>query len=215
MAHQPAQPRPDEGQPERNGPAERDGGRATDAEGRLHARLLAGEEDALAELYARYGPLVYAVAVRLVRDRAVAEDVIQDVFVQVWRRPASYDPRAGTLRAWLAMLARRRAIDAIRRAARQRRRPATEPEPPPDPAEAAVHAALTSSVRAAVEALPEAQRTAVLLAYAGGLTAREIANRLGVPEGTVKSRLRLGLRRISRLLAAEGFVADRPGRHHV
>jgi RNA polymerase sigma-70 factor (ECF subfamily) len=182
-----------------------------EVERRLHAGLVAGEEAALTELYARYGPLVYAVAVRLVRDSAAAEDVVQDVFVQVWRRPASYDPAAGTLRAWLAMLARRRAIDAIRRSARQRRRSTAEPEPAPDPAEAAVRSALASSVRAAVGALPEAQRTAVLLAYAGGLTAREIAARLGVPEGTVKSRLRLGRRRITRLLAAEGFVPDGPG----
>jgi RNA polymerase sigma factor (sigma-70 family) len=129
------------------------------------------------------------------------------------RRPATYDPAAGTLQTWLAMLARRRAIDAIRRAARQQRRAAAERGPvptAPDPAEAAVDAALTASLRAAVDALPEVQRTAVLLAYAGGLTAREVAARLGIPEGTAKSRLRLGLRRISRLLAAEGFL-DQPG----
>jgi RNA polymerase sigma-70 factor (ECF subfamily) len=185
-----------------------------EAERRLHSGLLAGEAAALTELYERYGSLVYAVAVRLVRDPATAEDVIQDVFEQVWRRPGSFDPAAGTLPAWLAMLARRRAIDAIRRAARHQRRAARQlaaVPAAPDPAEAAVDAALTSSVRAAVDALPAAQRTAVLLAYAGGLTAREIAARLGVPEGTVKSRLRLGLRRIARLLAAEGFLEEAPG----
>jgi RNA polymerase sigma-70 factor (ECF subfamily) len=176
---------------------------------RLRARLVAGDEGALAEVYGRYGPLVFAVALRLVRDCATAEDVAQDVFVQVWRRPAAFDPAAGPLPAWLAMLARRRAIDAIRRAARQQRRADAERSAVPagpDPAEAAVEAALTASVRAAVNALPAPQRTAVLLAYAGGMTAREIAGRLGVPEGTVKSRLRLGLRRITRLLADEGFL---------
>jgi RNA polymerase sigma factor (sigma-70 family) len=183
------------------------GGR--EAELRLHAGLLAGEPAALAELYERYGSLVYAVALRLVRDPAAAEDVIQDVFEQVWRRPGGYDPAAGPLPAWLALLARRRAIDAIRRSARQQRRVASQPaaaNTAPDPAEAAVDAALASSLRAAVEALPPAQHTAVLLAYGAGLTAREIATRLGIPEGTVKSRLRLGLRRLGRLLAADGFV---------
>jgi RNA polymerase sigma-70 factor (ECF subfamily) len=183
-----------------------------DPERRLHAGLLAGEEAALVELYERYGPLVYAVAVRLVRDPAAAEDVIQEVFVHVWRRPATFDPAAGTLQTWLAMLARRRAIDTIRRVARQQRRAAVETRAvptAPDPAEAAVDAALTTSVRAAVDALPAAQRTAVLLAYADGLTAREIATRLGIPEGTAKSRLRLGLHRITRLLADQGFLDNR------
>jgi RNA polymerase sigma factor (sigma-70 family) len=129
-----------------------------DPERRLHASLIAGEEGALTELYERYGALVFAVAVRLVRDPATAEDVVQEVFVQVWRQPAGFDPAAGTLPTWLAMLARRRAIDAIRRSARQQRRADAETEAVPagpDPAEAAVEAALTTSVRAAVAALPE------------------------------------------------------------
>jgi RNA polymerase sigma factor (sigma-70 family) len=178
-------------------------------ERRLHAGLLARDHGALADLYNRYALLVYAVAVRLARDPAIAEDVTQEVFVQVWTRPEAFDPAAGTLQAWLAMLARRRAIDAVRRTARQRRRAAAEsgePETAPDPADAAVNAAVHKSVRAAVDALPAAQRTVVLLAYVGGFSAREIAERLGIPEGTAKSRLRLGLRRIGRLLAADGFV---------
>lgn len=181
-----------------------------DPEDWLHAGLVAGDEQALTEVYERYAALVFTVALRLVRDPASAEDVVQEVFVQVWRQPAMFDPAAGTLRSWLAMLARRRAIDAIRRSARQRRRAEAAGAPPAgtDPAEAAIDAALASSVRTAVAALPDAQRTAVLLAYAGGLTAREIAARLGVPEGTVKSRLRLGLGRITRLLADEGFIGD-------
>lgn len=178
-----------------------------DPDRRLHAGLLARKEAAITELYDRYAPLVHSVAVRLVRDPASAEDVTQEVFVQVWARPEAYDPAAGGLPGWLAMLARRRAIDAVRRSARQRRRAAGRagPADPPDPAQAAVDAVLTDRLRAAVRALPEPQRTAVLLAYAGGLTAREIAGRLGIPEGTAKSRLRLGVRRVARLLAANGY----------
>jgi RNA polymerase sigma-70 factor (ECF subfamily) len=177
---------------------------------RLHAGLLARKEAAITELYERYAPLVRGVAARLVRDPAAAEDVVQEVFVQVWTRPEAYDPGAGPLPGWLAMLARRRAVDAVRRAARQRRRAEARAGlvAAPDPAEAAVDAVLTDRLRAAVRALPEPQRVAVLLAYAGGLTGREIAARLGIPEGTAKSRLRLGLRRIARQLAANGFGTE-------
>jgi RNA polymerase sigma factor (sigma-70 family) len=170
--------------------------------------LVARDERALAELYERYAPLVHRVAARLLHDPVAAQDVVQEVFEQMWRRPRAYDPAAGSLRGWLALLARRRAIDAIRQTARQRRRAlaADRAGDPPDPADAAVDASLTRHLRAAVQALPEPQRVAVLLAYAGGHTAREIADRLGIPEGTAKSRLRLGLRRISRAMAEDGLL---------
>jgi RNA polymerase sigma factor (sigma-70 family) len=170
--------------------------------------LVARDEAALTDLYERYAALVHTVAVRLLRDPVAAQDVVQEVFEQVWRRPDGYDPAAGSVRSWLALLARRRAIDAIRHTARQRRRAvgAAAPGDPPDPAEAAVDASLARDLRAAVRALPEPQRVAVLLAYVGGHTAREIAERLGIPEGTAKSRLRLGLRRISRALAERGLL---------
>jgi len=177
----------------------------------LHDRLLAGEEAALVELYDRHATLVYRIAVRLLRDPAAAEDVTQEVFVAVWLRPDRFDPGSGTLQAWLAMLARRRAVDAVRLAARQRRRATEQADlrSPPDPAEQAEAGAVTNSLRKAVAALPEAQRRVVLLAYAGGHTTREIAALLGIPLGTAKSRLRLGLRRIAKLLSDDGFLDDR------
>jgi RNA polymerase sigma factor (sigma-70 family) len=179
----------------------------SDDDAKLQVRLLAGEEAALTELYDRYAGPLHRVAAQLLRDPVAAQDVVQEVFEQIWRRPEAYDPAAGPLRGWLMMLARRRAIDAVRRSARQRRRAAEQPAGTvPDPAEEAVQATLTRSVRAAVAALPEPQRKAVLLAYAGGHTAREIAALEGIPEGTAKSRLRLGLRRIGRRLAEDGLL---------
>jgi len=186
--------------------------RGCDWEWQLRARLLAGEEAALTELYDRYGALVFGVAARLVRDPASAEDVSQEVFAHVWSRPAAFDPGCGTLRGWLTTLAHRRAVDAVRRAVREQRCAVAHgglSPSPPDPADCAVAAAVASGVWSAVDALPATQRTPILLAYAGGLTARQIAERLGIPEGTVKSRLRLGLRRLARLLAAGGFTDER------
>jgi RNA polymerase sigma-70 factor, ECF subfamily len=176
---------------------------ATDA--LLAARLVAGDERALGEIFDRLGAAVYGAALRVLGDPAGAQDVAQDVFVELWCHPGRYDPGAGTLRTYLAVLARHRAVDLIRselrRIARQERTHRLSPEqPPPLPADEVVAAEAASMVRAAVELLPESQRQVIELAYFGGLSYREVAVAAGIPEGTAKSRLRLALAKLETVL---------------
>jgi RNA polymerase sigma factor (sigma-70 family) len=177
----------------------------------LRARLLAGEEAALKELYDQFSPMVYGLALRVTGDRTAAEDITQDVFVHVWERPWSFDPSRGRLRGWLATIAHHRAIDHLRRVKVRRRYAAVEggqQPPPPSPEEAAVAAAVATRVRAALRDLPAPQQAAVVLAYFEGKTFRQVAEITGVPEGTAKSRLRLGLRRVADRLRSEGITVD-------
>ena len=174
----------------------------------LAARLAAGDERALAELFTAAGHAVYGAAVRLVGDHAVAEDVVQDIFVDLWCNPERYDPGLGSLRTYLCVRARNRSLDLVRselrRVARQERRERLNPsEPEPSPADHALASATAAAVRAAVELLPADQRRIVEVAYFGGLSYREAAVLLGIPEGTAKSRLRLALAKLSELLDRE------------
>ncbi len=158
----------------------------------LAARMAAGDDEALAEVWQRYGPLVFGHARRLTGSSAVAEDVAQEVFVTLWQHPERFDPRRGSLRAYLGVHAHRRAIDALRRDGRRVQREqrhlllGSTGSSTPDPS--AERAQLSEAVRHAIRRLPVEQRRAVELAYFGGLTHREVASTLGVPEGTVKSR---------------------------
>jgi RNA polymerase sigma-70 factor (ECF subfamily) len=175
----------------------------------LCERLVAGDESALGELYDQFSPLVYGLAARVTRDWAAAEDITQDVFVRVWEDPQAFDPARGTWRGWLATMTHRRAVDWVRRAVVRHRRAAdaAAPQPPaPDPEEVAVAGTVAKSVQAAVDDLPAAQRDAILLAYFDGKTYRQVAETLGIPEGTAKSRLWLGLRRLAVRLEAEGMM---------
>jgi RNA polymerase sigma factor (sigma-70 family) len=176
----------------------------------LRERLLAGEERALAELYDQFFPMVYGLAARVTGDRTAAEDLTQEVFVSLWERPEAFDPGRGRLRTWLAAITHHRAVDLVRRrAVRQRHATEAAPEPPaPSMEELAVAAAVAKRVRAAVDDLPDDQRTAIMLAYFEGRTYRQVAEILGIPEGTAKSRMRLALRRIACRLEAEGITAD-------
>jgi RNA polymerase sigma factor (sigma-70 family) len=192
-----------EGQPPRFVEWERD----------LRARLMAGDPRALAEAYEQFSPMVYGLAARVTGDRAAAEDVTQEVFLHLWERPWVFDPDRGRLRAWLATMAHHRSVDLLRRAEVRdghatRAATARDPASPPNPEEAAVAAAVAKRVRVAVEELPAPQRTAVLLAYFEGRTFRQVARLTGVPEGTAKSRLRLGLRRIADRLQSEGLDGE-------
>jgi RNA polymerase sigma factor (sigma-70 family) len=169
-------------------------------------RLIAGEEGALNEIYDQFSSFVYGLALRVIGDARAAEDVSQDVFVMVWERPDAFDPDRGSLRTWLGTLAHRRAVDHVRREEARRRRAikdAARPETTPDVEEMAMALVTAERVRAALATLPDEQRRAIQLAYFGGKTYRQVAEVLGIPEGTAKSRLRLGLRRIADVLDSE------------
>jgi RNA polymerase sigma-70 factor, ECF subfamily len=175
------------------------------ADALLTARLAAGDDLALAEAFDRLGPAVYGAALRVLGEWAAAQDVAQDVFVELWAHPGRYDPAAGSLRTYLTVLARRRAIDVVRgelrRIARQERNHRLTPEPEPrSPGDEVEAAEAAGVVRAAVRLLPDSQRQVVELAYFGGMSYREVARAAGIPEGTAKSRLRLALAKLESVL---------------
>jgi RNA polymerase sigma-70 factor (ECF subfamily) len=167
----------------------------------LVERIRRGEQEAFGELYDRYAPLALGLALRVVRDRFAAEDVVHDAFVAIWQRIDRFDRSRGSLRAWLLTVVHNRAIDRVRRArptmdvavADQRSLLATGPNPTWELASARISAA---EVRSVLATLPPEQREAIELAYFGGRTYREIAHLTGVPEGTASGRLRLGLAKL-------------------
>ncbi|MFJ3668687.1 RNA polymerase sigma factor [Streptomyces sp. NPDC090106] len=174
----------------------------------LHRRLVYGDESALADAYEAYGALVRAVAVRVTRSPAAAEDVAQEVFAQLWSRPYAYDAGRGTLRTWLSVLAHRRAVDWVRGEARHRKDPGADdtalqaiPDAGPGPDETVVDRERSLLLHTAVAGLPEHQREVVHLAYFAGRTYRQAAVELGIPEGTAKTRLRTALRSLAETLA--------------
>ena len=179
----------------------------------LVGRLSAGDQAALAEIYSLYGGLVFSVARRVLREAALAEDVTQEVFVFVWVHPDRFDPTRGSLKTWLGLLAHRRAIDRVR-AERRRATGEGRVEPPAaivSEADDYLTATwLSGRVRDALDKLPDDQRQAVVLAYFGGRSYREVADELALPEGTVKSRIRLALRKLDSLLRTEFTDHDEP-----
>jgi RNA polymerase sigma-70 factor (ECF subfamily) len=180
---------------------------STDWERDVRERLVGNDDAALAEIYDQYSSFVYGLALRVVGDARAAEDVSQDVFVGLWERPAAFDPDRGSLRTWLGTLTHRRAVDHVRREEARRRRAerdAARAVSAPDVEELATAMVAAERVRAALDLLPSEQRRAIQLAYFGGKTYRQVAEVLGIPEGTAKSRLRLGLRRIAEALEAQG-----------
>lgn len=177
-------------------------------EAAVRDRLMERDEGALADLYDQFGSYVFGLAARVIGDRRAAEDVTQDVFLAMWERPGAFDPERGKLRTFLGTLAHRRAIDYVRREEARRRRAARDAAvvlPIPDVDELAMAIVTAEQVRAEVERLPAEQRAAVELAYFGGRTYRQVAEELGIPEGTAKSRMRLGLARIADALEARGM----------
>ncbi len=179
-------------------------GHASDDE--LIGRLSRGDEPALAELYDRYGGPAYRLALRIVRDRTLAEDAVQDAFITAWRTAVAFDPRRGTASTWLMTLVHRRAVDVVRR--EDRRRAGTLDNAPIPSGDATDETAelreQRRSVQSALAQLGASEREALELAYYGGLSQSEIAERLGVPLGTVKSRMFSGLARLRDLLGSSG-----------
>ena len=171
----------------------------------LVARIAVGDERALQMIYERYSPLVYGLSRRVTASTAHAEEITQEVFVYLWQNPDRFDAERGTLRAFLGAVAHRRSVDEVRR---NTRRVAREDRIGGDAtnldmieiSDGVERSQTAERVRAAVSSLPEQQREAVLLAYFGGFTFRQVAEQLGIPEGTAKSRLRLGLSKLAVLL---------------
>ncbi len=175
----------------------------------LLRRIQRRDETALEELYDRQSTAVYSLALRIVGDRAAAEDVLSDVFWRVWRRAETFDPRRGSPTAWLLTITRRRALDELRMGARRERRersPDAMGEVPqeraPSPEDEALAGEVQEHVREALSALPPEQRGPIELAYFEGLTHVEIADRLQEPLGTIKTRIRAGMQRLRESLMA-------------
>jgi RNA polymerase sigma-70 factor (ECF subfamily) len=170
-------------------------------------RMARGDHDGLGEIYDRHGRLVYSLALRIVRDQSDAEDIVQEVFSQAWRLAARYDPSRGTVLGWLLTLTRSRSIDRLR-GRRSRPEPTGDdgllnaiPDSAAPPDVQAAWAGQATEIRAAVDGLTMLQRMAIELAFYEGLTHAEIADRLELPLGTVKTRIRQGLLRLRDRLA--------------
>jgi RNA polymerase sigma-70 factor (ECF subfamily) len=172
-------------------------------------RAAAGDGGALAALYDRHARAVYSIALRIVGDERDAEDVVQDVFTQVWRQANRYDRTRGTVVGWLLTIARTRALDRLRARLARPDTGATSPEdsgsepatPALDPVDAITAASNAKRVKQALGELPLLQRLAIELAYFEGLTQSQIADRLEEPLGTVKTRIRQGLLKLRDLLS--------------
>ncbi|MBC7931381.1 MAG: sigma-70 family RNA polymerase sigma factor [Rubrivivax sp.] len=184
----------------------------TDAE--LIRLTALGNRHAFASLYDRYSPGLFGLLLRILHSRADAEDVMQEVFLQVWLSAADFDEARGRPFTWMVILTRSRAIDRIRAlSARQRAAVETQREAPQcdfsDACEDAIRSEQGRIVREALAALPDKQRNALLLAYFEGLSHSQIAARLGVPLGPVKTWTRSGLTKLIRLLRNSGLAADK------
>jgi RNA polymerase sigma-70 factor (ECF subfamily) len=198
--------------------------------------VASGSQDALAVLYDRHAEAIFRLAVRLTNDRGLAEEIVQETFLALWNRAELFDPASGSVTTWLRTIARNRAVDRLRAAARRPRpaeprldpgpdgetigagRPGSDSQPGGGPAapeaapERAVELAeLRAALRDALADMPAEERRVILLAYQDGLSQSEIANRLGWPLGTVKTRTRRALRRLrSRLAAVDPSLGGSP-----
>jgi RNA polymerase sigma-70 factor (ECF subfamily) len=176
----------------------------------LAAAMSSRNEDAIGELYDRYGRLAYSIAMQMLGDPGRAEECVQDAFMRVWRASSTFDPALGTLRSWLVATVRNRAIDIMRA---QRRDLTRELElgfelsdDSANPESEASSSFERRAVRAAIAHLPQEQRKTLELSYFGGFTQTEIGKIMDVPLGTVKSRTRLALEKVSSYLRATGVI---------
>jgi RNA polymerase sigma-70 factor (ECF subfamily) len=170
----------------------------------LMSRVEHGDEEAFRGLFRRYAPTARALAIRVVRQPNLAEEIVQEAFLALWKQPQGYDRQRGSVRSWLMGMVHHRAVDMVRREEAHRRRvEAAIPEasvPDPDPADQVAEdvdlPGERRAVRAALDLLPAEQRQVIELMYFDGLSQSAIAGRLGLPLGTVKSRTLLGMRRL-------------------
>jgi RNA polymerase sigma-70 factor (ECF subfamily) len=178
----------------------------------LMARLSFRDLGAFRVLYKRYSSLVYSASLRVLRDATLAEDMVQEIFLRIWRRPESYVSQRGKFATWLTSVTRNRAVDEIRSRNRRYRHETASPEeqqwdvPGDERDDPALTAELSDQRRlilAAMSGLPPEQRKVIELAYFGGLTQQEIAERLQQPLGTVKTRIRLGMQKLRAALTPE------------
>jgi RNA polymerase sigma-70 factor (ECF subfamily) len=170
------------------------------------ALVARSDDTALGELYDRYGGPAYRLALRILRDAALAQDAVQDAFLTAWRTAPKFDPRRGSVSTWLLTLVHRRAVDVVRREDRRRALPLDDaPVAAGDATDETVETReLRRGVQAALGKLTPLEREALELAYYGGLSQSEIAEKLGVPLGTVKSRMFAGLARMRDALGEAG-----------
>jgi RNA polymerase sigma factor (sigma-70 family) len=170
----------------------------------LMSRVNRGDEEAFRGLFRRYAPTARALATRIVRQSNLAEEIVQEAFLALWRNPQGYDQRRGSVRSWLMGMVHHRAVDLVRREEAHRRRAeaaipdavAADPDPADQVAEDVDLPGERKAVRAALDELPSEQRRVIELMYFDGLSQSTIAERLGLPLGTVKSRTLLGMRRL-------------------
>lgn len=182
------------------------------------ALLARGDTAALGRLYDRYSRTTFAAAYQLLQDAAAAEDAVQDAYMRAWRNAASFQRHRGSVRSWLVSIARHAAIDQLRSRAVAQRFQSTlirleHPASSDDPAAVCLLTAEVDRLHRALGALPNEQRLAIELAFFSGLTHMEIATRTGAPLGTVKGRVRLGLRRLRDTLGDSGAPTSRPESH--
>ena len=176
----------------------------------LVALVARSDDDALAELYDRFGRVAYGLALRIVRDPALAEDVVQEAFLAVWRSAGRFVAERGKAQTWLLTLVHRRGVDLVRREQLRRAEPLTAaPEASAEVTDEQAWLSLQRGhVQEALKKLPDQQREAIELAYYGGFTQTELADRLGEPLGTIKSRMFAGLARLRDLLAEAGLERE-------
>jgi RNA polymerase sigma-70 factor (ECF subfamily) len=177
----------------------------------LVALLARGDDGALGELYDRFGAVSYGLALRIVRDASLAEDAVQDAFLTMWRTASQFVAERAKARTWILTLVHRRAVDLVRREQTRRAEPLKEQ---PEAGERTAHDEAwlrleRQRVQDALKRLPDQQREAIELAYYGGFTQSELADRLGEPLGTVKSRMFAGLNRLRELLDESGHEEER------
>lgn len=178
----------------------------------MHRGLRAGDDQALASAYDELAPFVYGIAMRATGDQEVAEGITEHVFLRLWERPGEFDPARGPLRVMLCELARARAIDWLRRAGRRHSVASTLSWEPVEGVEGAVSTGppVAKTVQDVLRSLPAQQRNAILLAYLHGLSFRQVASELAIPEGTAKSGIYSGLRQLAVALAAAGVTTKGP-----